>query len=201
MFLLVYSTIKIRDAQRLPLHLQPWKDQLKSFQYRLRRLQSQLVILPCKNAGRKKKIRLWSTLFSSSTPKMIHVIEKKILPPSEERSTGKENFWLNDDTHGLFFFLSKNVSSTEKWSSSFQREFPHPRSDKVFSTRAVISQHSNRRFRHLTLQLHHQRRQFYKQEEEWFQNFSAVKKDFEHDRQHVNNVTRVAISESEDFER
>ncbi len=25
--------------------------------------------------------------------------------------------------------------------------------------------------------------------------------DFEHDRQHVNNVTRVAISESEDFER
>jgi hypothetical protein len=43
------------------------------------------------NAGRKKKIRLWSTLFSSSTPKkMIHVIEKKILPPSEERSTEKE---------------------------------------------------------------------------------------------------------------
>jgi hypothetical protein len=41
------------------------------------------------NAGRKKKIRLWSTLFSSSTPKMIHVIEKKILPPSEERSTEK----------------------------------------------------------------------------------------------------------------
>ena len=39
-----------------------------------------------------------------------------------------------------------------------------------------------------------------KQEEEWFQNFSAVKKNFEHDRQHVNNVTRVAISESEDFE-
>jgi hypothetical protein len=69
MFLLVYSTIKIRDAQRLPLHLQPRKDQLKSFQYRLRRLQSQLVILPCKNAGRKKKIRLWSTLFSSSTSK------------------------------------------------------------------------------------------------------------------------------------
>ena len=26
-------------------------------------------------------------------------------------------------------------------------------------------------------------------------------KNFEHDRQHVNNVTRVAISESEDFER
>ena len=104
MFLLVYSTIKIRDVQRLPLHLQPRKDQLKSFQYRLRRLQSQLVILPCKNAGRKKKIRLWSTLFSSSTPKMIHVIEKKILPPSEERSTEKENFWLNDDTHGLFSF-------------------------------------------------------------------------------------------------
>ena len=69
MFLLVYSTIKIRDVQRLPLHLQPRKDQLKSFQYRLRRLQSQLVILPCKNAGRKKKIRLWSTLFSSSTSK------------------------------------------------------------------------------------------------------------------------------------
>ncbi len=180
MFLLVYSAIKTRDAQRLPLHLQPRKDQLKSFQYRLRRLQSQLVILPCKNAGRKKKIRLWSTLFSSSTPKMIHVIEKKILPPSEERSTKKKrkkNFWLNDDTHGLFS-LSKDVSSTEKWSSSFQREFPHPKSDKVFSTRAVISQHSNRRFRYRTLQLHCQQRQFYKQEEESFQNFSAVKKDF-----------------------
>jgi hypothetical protein len=27
------------------------------------------------NAGRKKKIRLWSTLFSSSTSKMIHVIK------------------------------------------------------------------------------------------------------------------------------
>ena len=95
----------------------------------------------------------------------------------------------------------KNVSSIEKWSSSLQREFPHPRSDKVFSTRAVISQHSNRRFRHQTLHLHHQRRQRYKQEEEWFQNFSAVKKNFEHVRQHVNNATRVAISESENFER
>jgi hypothetical protein len=40
---------------------------------------------------------------------MIHVIEKKILPPSEERSTGKENFWLNDDTHGLFFPLEKRL--------------------------------------------------------------------------------------------
>jgi len=54
MFLLVYSTIKIRDAQRLLLHLQPWKDQLKSFQCCLRRLQSQLVILPCKIAGTEK---------------------------------------------------------------------------------------------------------------------------------------------------
>jgi hypothetical protein len=44
---------------------------------------------------------------------MIHVIEKKILPPSEERSTEKENFWLNDDPRGLFS-SSKNVSSTEK---------------------------------------------------------------------------------------
>ena len=89
MFLLVYLTIKIRDAQRLPLHLQPRKDQLKSFQYCLWRLQSQLVILPCKIAGRKKKIRLWSTLLSS-TSKMIHVIEKKILPPFEERSTKRK---------------------------------------------------------------------------------------------------------------
>ena len=51
MFLLVYSTIKIRDTQCLLLHLQPWKDHLKSFQCCLRRLQSQLVILPCKIAG------------------------------------------------------------------------------------------------------------------------------------------------------
>ncbi len=64
-------------------------------------------------------------------------------------------------------------------------------SDKVFGTRAVISQHSNRRFRHQTLHLHHQRCQLYKQEEEWFQNFSAV---------NVNNVTRAVITESEDFE-
>jgi hypothetical protein len=35
------------------------------------------------------------------------------LPPSEERSTEKENFWLNDDPRGLFS-SSKNVSSTEK---------------------------------------------------------------------------------------
>ena len=82
----------------------------------------------------------------------------------------------------------------------FQHESFTQNSDKVFSIGTVISQHSNRRFRHQTLQLHNQRRQLYKQEEEWFQNFSAVKKDFEHDRQHVNNVTRVAISESEDFE-
>ena len=134
---------------------------------------------------------------------MIHVIEKKILPPFEERSSERKNFWLDDDTRGLFF-SSENFSSIErkkKWSSSLQREIPHPRSDKVFSTRTVTSQHSNRRFWHQTLHLHHQRRQFYKQEEEWFQNFSAVKKNFEHDRQHVNNVTRVAISESEDVER
>ena len=210
MFLLVYSTIKIRDTQRLPLHLQSRKDQLKSFQYRLRRLQSQLVILPCKNAGRKKKIRLWSTLFSSSTPKndtcdreedfaaiWRKKHRKRIKRPLSDKTT--KNFWLNDDPRGLFS-SSKNVSSTEKWSSSLQREFPHPRSDKVFSTRTVISQHSNRRFRHQTLHLHHQRRQLYKQEEEWFQNFSAVKKNFEHERQHVNNVTRAVISESEDFE-
>ena len=79
-----------------------------------------------KNAGRKKKIRLWSTLFSSSTPKMIHVIEKKILPPSEERSTEKETFGLTMNCNGLFL-LSKNVSSTEKWSSSFQRKFLRPK--------------------------------------------------------------------------
>ena len=110
MFLLVYSTIKIRDAQRLPLHLQPRKDQLKSFQYRLLRLQSQLVTLPCKNAGRKKKIRLRSTLFSSSTPKMIHVIEKKILPPSEERSTEKEKtFGLTMTCMDYLFFFSTTL--------------------------------------------------------------------------------------------
>jgi len=45
---------------------------------------------------------------------MIHVIEKKILPPSEERSTGKENFWLNDDTHGLFSFSSRKTSRLQK---------------------------------------------------------------------------------------
>jgi len=54
MFLLVYSTIKIRDAQRLLLHLQPRKDQLKSFQYRLQRLQSQLVILHCEMLVERK---------------------------------------------------------------------------------------------------------------------------------------------------
>ena len=58
----------------------------------------------------------------------------------------------------------------------FQYEFFTQNSDKVFSIGTVISQHSNRRFRHRTLQLHNQRRQLYKQEEEWFQNFSAVKK-------------------------
>lgn len=94
MFLLVYSTIKIRDAQRLPLHLQPRKDQLKSFQYCLWRLQSQLVILPCKNAGRKKKIRLWSTLFSSSTSKMIHVVEKKIFAAIWRKKLDKKTFGL-----------------------------------------------------------------------------------------------------------
>jgi len=78
--------------QRLLLHLRLWKDHLKSFQCCLRRLQSQLVILPCEIAGienGRKKIRLWWTLFSS-TSKMIHVIEKKILPPLEERSTKRK---------------------------------------------------------------------------------------------------------------
>ncbi len=113
----------------------------------------------------------------------------------------KKNFWLNDDLHGLFSF-SNNISSTKKNEAPlFNANFSAQDSDKVFSTRTVISQHSNCRLRHQTLQLHHQRRQLHKQEEEWFQNFSAVKKDFEHDWQHVNNVTRVAISESEDFER
>jgi hypothetical protein len=41
---------------------------------------------------------------------MIHVIEKKILPPFEERSMEKENFWLNDDLHGLPLLLN-NTSS------------------------------------------------------------------------------------------
>ncbi len=56
-----------------------------------------------------------------------------------------------------------------------QHELFIQNSDKVFSIGTVISQHSNHRFRHRTLQLHNQRRQLYKQEE-WFQNFSAVKK-------------------------
>ncbi len=100
------------------------------------------------------------------------------------------------------YFLSQTAPRLQKKNEAprFNTNFCTQDSDKVFSTRTVIPQHSNRRFRHLTLQLHHQRRQFYKQEE-WFQKFSAVKKDSEHDRQHVNNVTRVAISESEDFER
>ena len=44
---------------------------------------------------------------------MIHVIEKKILPPFEERSSEKKNFWLNDDPRGLFF-SSENFSSIRK---------------------------------------------------------------------------------------
>ena len=109
MFLLVYSTIKIRDTQRLPLHLQPRKDQLKSFQYRLRRLQSQLVILPCKNAGRKKKIRLWSTLFSSSTPKMIHVIEKKIFCRHLKKEARKKKTFGLTMTRMDYFPLEKRL--------------------------------------------------------------------------------------------
>ena len=99
------------------------------------------------------------------------------------------------------FFFSTTPRLRKYEAPLFNANFCAQNSDKVFSTRTVISQHSNRRFRHRTLQLHRQRRQFYKQEEEWFQNFSAVKKDFEHNRQHANNVARVAISESEDFER
>ena len=149
----------------------------------------------------EENIRLWSTLFSSSTPKNDTCDREEDFAAFWRKKLEKKTFGLT--TTCMDYFPSRTTPRLrkKKWSSSFQREFPHSRSDKVFSTRAVISQHSNRRFRHLTLQLHHQRRQFYKQEEEWFQNFSAVKKDFEHDRQHVNNVTRVAISESEDFER
>jgi len=84
-------------------------------------------LCPAKMLVEKKKIRLWSTLFSSSTSKMIHVIEKKILPPFEERSMEKENFWLNDDLHGLPLLLLNNASSTKIWSSSFQREFLRPK--------------------------------------------------------------------------
>ena len=133
--------------------------------------------------------------------KMIHVIEKKILPPFEERSMKRKTFGLTMTCMDYLFLFSTTPRLRKYEAPLFNANFCAQNSDKVFSTRTVISQHSNRRFRHQTLQLHHQRRQFYKQEEEWFQNFSAVKKIFEHDRQHVNNVTRVAISESEDFER
>ena len=200
MFLLVYSTIKIRDAQRLPLHLQPRKDQLKSFQYRLRRLQSQLVILPCKNTGRKKKIRLWSTLFSSSTSKMIHVIEKKILPPSEERSTEKENFWLNDDTHGLFssrktYRLQKNEAP--RFNANFRTQDPtrfSVQEQSSLNTRIVDS--GIRHFIYITNDVN-----FTSKKKNGSRTSPLSKSNFEHDRQHVNNVTRVTISESEDFER
>jgi len=40
---------------------------------------------------------------------MIHVIEKKILPPSEERSTEEENFWLNDELHWIGSPLEKRL--------------------------------------------------------------------------------------------
>ena len=99
------------------------------------------------------------------------------------------------------FFLSTTPRLRKYEAPLFNANFCAQKLRQGFQYRTVISQHSNRRFRHQTLQLHHQRRQLHKQEEEWFQNFSAVKKDFEHDRQHVNNVTRVAISESEDFKR
>jgi hypothetical protein len=38
----------------------------------------------------------------------------------------KENFWLNDDLHGLPLLLN-NTSSMKIWSSSFQREFLRPK--------------------------------------------------------------------------
>ncbi len=74
------------------------------------------------------------------------------------------------------YFPSSQQRFVYKMKLLFQHEFFIQNSDKVFSIGTVISQHSNRRFRHRTLQLHHQRRQLYKQEEEWFQNFSPVKK-------------------------
>jgi hypothetical protein len=40
---------------------------------------------------------------------MIHVIEKKILPPSEERSTEKENFWPNDELQWIISPLEKRL--------------------------------------------------------------------------------------------
>jgi hypothetical protein len=140
---------------------------------------------------------------------MIHVIEKKILPPSEERRAEKElldkatklqKFWLNDDPRGLFSSSEKRLVyrkmkllvttriSAPKIRQGFQYKNSHlstlessiPASDTPFTSSTTSILQARRRM---------------------VPELLRCQKNFEHDRQHVNNVTRVSISESEDFER
>ena len=125
---------------------------------------------------------------------MIHVIEKKILPPSEERSTEKETLGLTMNCNRIFF-LSKNVSSNRKMKllvptrisapkirQGFQYKSSHlstlessiPASDTSITSSTTSTLQARRRM---------------------------VPELLRCQRQHVNNVTRAVISESEDFER
>ena len=127
MFLLVYSTIKIRDTQRFPLHLQPWKDQLKSFQYCLWRLQSQLVILHCKMlVERKDKALVDFVLIIDIKNDTCDKVED--FAAIWRKKLEKKNFWLNDDPRGLFFPLEKRLvyrkNKAPRYNAKFRTQDP-----------------------------------------------------------------------------
>ena len=85
----------------------------------------------------------------------------------------KKNFWLNDDTHGLFFFsktsrLQKNEAPRSN--ANFRTQDPtrfSVQEQSSLNTRIVDS--GIRHFIYVINDVN-----FTKQEEEWFQNFSAV---------------------------
>ena len=92
MFLLIYSTIKIRDTTTSSTSSSAME---RSFE--------KLSMLPSKtsvsaghsalqNAGRKEKIRLWSTLFSSSTSKNDTCDREEDFAAIWRKKLGKEKF-------------------------------------------------------------------------------------------------------------
>jgi hypothetical protein len=84
----------------------------------------------------KKKIRLWSTLFSSSTSKMIHVIEKKILPPFEKKKHEKKTFGLT--TTCMDYFSSSQqrpVYKKKRNEASLSTRILHPNLQQGFQHR------------------------------------------------------------------
>ncbi len=154
MFLLIYSTIKIRDTTTSSISSSAME---RSFE-KLSMLSAKTSVSAGHSALQNSWYREWKKKDKAPVDfVLIFAIKNDTCDREEDfaatwrKKHEKKPFWLNDELHGLLFFFSTTSRLWKKMKLLSQYEFFTQNSDKVFSIGTVISQHSNHRFRHRTL--------------------------------------------------